>query len=493
MEKQEESPPLTTNGKTSSPSNFHAEENDNHEPTAFNPSLPEVLAETIKGDSIGDTLYSERFVLSTILRLTKLDDKPLSEDEEFEANLCSLWDMTIERDVVKLLLEHGVLEVFSSSIQHSNDPRLVEILIGTIANMCSQRETREALCSQPDITYPIMENIACFDPLTLIQLMRFLQAVLVFENTGDESLWFQHIEQIPDFVDRFSFILSNSCNLNLLVGSFEAINAICTKFSVLDIQPDDESDTAKDFKEVFVKTSLVASINDAFKQLLFPADHSEGDEESRAASEENADGDMEEVVSKKKNRIMNLFLDILVILAGFESISMEAFVDCLPETLDNVAKVLATLCSPINLLPLTVDQQGVLENVNELFQSLQDPFHGQCFSRIVLVYSIIRGRERRKPTTAETSEWDESDDKEEKVNAEELCFTLLELITRISVDIEQDQLEGVLKDLGPIPCQAVFDGLTDNREEIIQVSVDKFALALKNLWNVERANGDVQL
>lgn len=342
-----------------------------------------------------------------------------------------------------------------------------------------------------------MENIACFDPLTLIQLMRFLQTALVFENSGDESLWFQHIQQIPDFVDRFSFILSNSCNLNLLVGAFEAINAICTKFSVLDIQPDDESDTAKDFKEVFVKTSLVASINDAFKQLLFPAPNSEADEESRAASEENADGEMEEMVSKKKNRIMNLFLDILVILAGFESISMEAFVDCLPETLDNVAKVLATLCSPINLLPLTTNEQGVLENVNELFHSLQDPFHGQCFSRIVHVYSIIAGdcRERRKPSTADgqPSNWDDEEEDRE-VNAEELCITLLELISRISVDITQDQLEGALKDLGPIPCQAVFDGLhTDNGDDIIQSSVNKFSLALKNLWNVERANGDVQL
>lgn len=162
------------------------------------------------GDSIGDTLYSERFVLKTIIRLTKSDDQPLREDEAFEADLCSLWDMTIETDVIKLLLEHSCLEIFANAIQSSNDPRLVEILIGTVANMCSLRETRDHLCHHLDITYPIMENIACFDSLTLIQLMRFFMSVLVFENSGDESLWLEHFEQIPGFVDKFSFILSNS-------------------------------------------------------------------------------------------------------------------------------------------------------------------------------------------------------------------------------------------------------------------------------------------
>lgn len=410
--------------------------------------------------------------------------------------------MTIEKDVIKLLLEHSVLEIFSNAIQSSNDPRLVEILIGTVANMCSLRETRDHLCSNPDITYPIMENIACFDSLTLIQLMRFFMAVLVFENTGDESLWLAHFEQIPEFVDKFSFILSNSCNLNLLVSAIEAINVICTKFSVLEAQPDDP-DSAKDFKEIFVKSSLIASINDAFKQLLFPEptvrDAAGGDED------EHEDLDMLEMVSKKKNRIMNLFLDILVILSGFDSISMEAFIDCLPETLDNVARVLAPLCTPVNLLPLTTNEQGLLENTNELFQALQDPFHSLCCSRIVHIYSIVEGecREKRREKASSgggegaeaVSEWDDNEEGEDMVNAEEMCITLLELITRIVMnDVEQVQLENAIKDLGPIPVQSVYDGLnTEHRDEEIQVCLDKFRLALKNLWNVVLENGDVQL
>lgn len=470
--------------------------------SAFNPSLPAELNDAeavgIKGDSIGDTLYSERFVLSTLLKLTKLDDRPLREDEQFETDLCSLWDMTIETDVIKLLLKHSVLEIFSTCIQNSNDPRLVEILIGTSANMCVLPETREYLCAHPDITFPILENIACFDSLTLIQLMRFLQSVLVFENSGDESLWFHHLEQVPEFVDKFSFILSNSCNPNLLVGAFEAINAICTKFSVLDIQPDEEeAETAKDFKEVFVKTSLVASINDAFKQLLYPDPINPTDDGDSTAEEEH-DGDAEEMVSKKKGRIMNLFLDILVILAGFEASSIEAFVDCLPEILENVARVLATLCSPINLLPLTTHEQGIVENINELFQALQDPFHEQCFANIVRIYSLIeddcRATKGASASGTGSSDWDERVGAEEEVNAKEMQTTLFELIARISVGTSQDQLEGALRITGPIACQSVLN--REQEEHLdgeVEVCLEKFRKALKNLWNIQRENGDVQL
>lgn len=364
--------------------------------------------------------------------------------------------------------------------------------------MCSLAETRAYLCAHPDITYPILENIACFDSLTLIQLMRFFTSVLVFENSGDEALWLAHFEQVPDFIERFSFILSNSCNLNLLVGAIEAINVICTKFSVLDAQQDDDPDSAKDFKEIFVKTSLVASINDAFKQLLFPdpTPQDEGGDEEEEEEDGNR-GEMEEMISKKKNRIMNLFLDILVILSGFDTISMEAFIDCLPETLDNVAKILAPLCSPIYLLPLTTNEQGILENVNEMFQALHDPFHSDCFSRIVHIYSMVSAdsRERRKEggDQGKTSGWDDKEAGED-VSGEEVSVTLLEFITRITMDVEQVQLEAAVKELGPNPCQSVYDGLrSENMEEDVHVCLDKFRRALRNLWKIELENGDVSL
>jgi hypothetical protein len=42
-----------------------------------------------------------------------------------ETELCLLWDMTIEPDVVELLMQHNFLELTSRIIRESNIPRLM--------------------------------------------------------------------------------------------------------------------------------------------------------------------------------------------------------------------------------------------------------------------------------------------------------------------------------------------------------------------------------
>lgn len=64
-----------------------------------NVDLNEIDAETqakLKGDAIGDTLYSERFVLKTLMELKEHNGSKKIE-ETFEHNLCLLWDQTIEK------------------------------------------------------------------------------------------------------------------------------------------------------------------------------------------------------------------------------------------------------------------------------------------------------------------------------------------------------------------------------------------------------------
>jgi hypothetical protein len=62
-----------------------------------NPDLPadidvEEIMTKIRGDRIGESMFSERFLLQTLIKLTTIEKK-LSEDEEFEKDLCTLWDM----------------------------------------------------------------------------------------------------------------------------------------------------------------------------------------------------------------------------------------------------------------------------------------------------------------------------------------------------------------------------------------------------------------
>lgn len=62
--------------------------------------LDEEIEVKLRGDAIGETMYSQSFVAKTLLKLSDVE-----WNEEFEEDLCSLWDMTVERDVCEYLFE----------------------------------------------------------------------------------------------------------------------------------------------------------------------------------------------------------------------------------------------------------------------------------------------------------------------------------------------------------------------------------------------------
>ncbi|XP_031630229.1 uncharacterized protein LOC116345190 [Contarinia nasturtii] len=476
-------------------------ESDNNIENCNPDKVPDVLKDTFLVDAIGDTLYSKRFVLQTLLNLNKVESK-LSE--EFEKDLCTLWDMTIEKDVIKLLLEHNVLEIFSSLIQMSEDQRLVEILLGIIGNMCSLKQTREALCQHPDVMIPIIDLISCSDSLILVQLMRLFHTCLVFENSGDEYIWFQHFRCADNFVDRFAFLLANSMSTSLLVHAYEALNAICTKFAVIEIQP--EIADSSGFRDVFVKPILVSGVIEAFKQMLpdMPRIPSEkctngGDIGSNAAGE-NSQANNSQIIdddisapTKRTQRIMNLFLDINVILSQYDSISRKCYEPFIPQLMECISKCLQPLCCPVYLLPLSSNEQILIENVNELIQTLDDPFDVNCYQKIITIWSLIDqhlAKLSKKQNADAKSEWeddeDEGDDDEEEVSGIDVNMTILEYITRTSKNATQDQIEASLKnikqDVIETLCKALSPG---SSEDDIRACIEKFKDAARSLWSIE--------
>jgi hypothetical protein len=134
------------------------------------------ILEKMKGDSIGDTLFSERFVLKTILKLSELQS-PVSEDEAFEKDLCNLWDMTVDKDVVNFLMEKEALDLFTTIIQNTDDDRLIEILIGIIGNLCCSPEVVNQLLENEDVITSLLETVQSTDALILVQYMRLLGAL----------------------------------------------------------------------------------------------------------------------------------------------------------------------------------------------------------------------------------------------------------------------------------------------------------------------------
>lgn len=442
----------------------------NLSPISYNPSISDDLKpqelEKIKGDAIGDTLYSSRFVLKTLIKLINYEtqnEKPLQS--EFEKELCTLWDMTIERDVVKLLLDHSVLELFSTIIQATEDQRLTEILVGIIGNMCCLSQTRDTLCVSDNAMFALLNLVSCSDSLILVQLMRLLHAALVFENSGDEITWFQHFKNFNNFVEKFSFLLANSMSNTLLVNAYEALNAICTKFAVIEIQPD-----VKDsgFRDIFVQPFLVAGIIEAFKQMLPTRPDSERIDETSTPTQNS-------------QKIMNLFLDINVTLTQYDSLSKSCYEPYFEDLFQCIAQILEPMLHPIYLFPITSTEQGFIENINEIVQALGDIFHPQCFAHMISIWALIETHQQQKTA----SEW-ENESNDDEVNTDDVVMTILEFVTRTSRLATIDCISNAIKTIKPSIIGKLYQALSAGESEPeIMESCEKFKKVAHILWNID--------
>lgn len=90
-------------------------------------------------DMIGDTTYSRRWLFSLLIKLLeKVNSETsatwLSSDEdpsrkesetELEEQLCCLWDLTVNRDVLKFLDEFEIVSIFNNALGSVQNPRLL--------------------------------------------------------------------------------------------------------------------------------------------------------------------------------------------------------------------------------------------------------------------------------------------------------------------------------------------------------------------------------
>ncbi|CAO1314955.1 unnamed protein product [Diamesa hyperborea] len=452
-------------------------ENDDEEQTTTTSRVPynltieenDIDSETVvkmKGDAIGDTLYSERFLLKTLLELTSQNGKKL--EESFEKDLCFLWDMTIEKSVVKLLLEHSVLELFSGIIDITEDDRLIEILLGIIGNMCCMLETRDVLCNSPEVMTVILNQLISSDPLILLQLMRLLYSAILFENSGDELTWFDHFKNCENFVEKFAFILANSTSSTLLTCSFEALNAICAKFAVIELQPEAPRDTG--FSKIFVQKCLIEGLIEAFKQVI-------------PINIESDSSSTDLIPTNSIQKFMNLFLELNLILSQYEELSVNAYKDGLDEFNKCLSRILTPLTQKMYLFPLTSTHQGVIENINDIVQALGDGFNAECFSQMVLIWELIEDeKSKEKP-----SEWEDDSDDGTAVDLVDICMTILEYCTRISYNCSEIEFINSVKVLNPKIVKTLYTRLFDNdsSESVeIQSIVEKLKQSLKSNWDI---------
>ncbi|CAH2105010.1 unnamed protein product [Euphydryas editha] len=184
--------------------------------------------DVVDGDVIGDTVYSERFVLKLLLKFANWDTlKDELQEKTFEEDLCTLWDMTAERDVVLFLQKHDVLSLLHFAWPVVESPRIVEILIGIIGNMCCQKEAAQALLKMDTFLTLLLEYTKSEDSLIIIQLLRLVNSSLFLADDSFITIWIELFIKIG-YSSALYFILKNSSNKDLIITSLENFNTICS-------------------------------------------------------------------------------------------------------------------------------------------------------------------------------------------------------------------------------------------------------------------------
>ncbi|BHF57656.1 Protein saal1 [Sparganum proliferum] len=211
-------------------------------------------------DNIGETAYSKMWLYSLILRVLKFlqaepgdPDTILSDsiDSELEKELCCLWDITVNREVLPHLREFRLVPVFSGAVARVLCPRLTEISLGILANLALDESECTQMTEEPAFITNILNLMGSTDTRILMELFRLLQAALA--SHSNRQAWLDAIHFTPEFFDRATFILCSSTNAGLLVNTISAVETI--------VRVDDS------ISEVWCNDQLLSAILEAQKQM----------------------------------------------------------------------------------------------------------------------------------------------------------------------------------------------------------------------------------
>ncbi|XP_015596100.1 uncharacterized protein LOC107268141 [Cephus cinctus] len=214
--------------------------------------IDEKQQNTMKGDTVGDTVYSGKWIITTLISLSKVYENGWNDD--LESDLCMLWDMTADKDIVSFLMENEFLKMAEFTLKVSNEPRLTEIILGIIGNMCCQSEVLDAVANRTDLAKAILDLVASDDPETLIQLLRLLRTAVWDILKNRESAWSECLRASEILGHAIVFIMESSTNDDLLTAAMDFLQSISALGSL--------------FGKLFDIARLLPALLESFTQLI---------------------------------------------------------------------------------------------------------------------------------------------------------------------------------------------------------------------------------
>ncbi|XP_041852417.1 protein saal1 [Melanotaenia boesemani] len=387
-----------------------------------NPSPPPDTADGSEDedlDAIGDTVYSKHWLFSTLTRLINMVTEHSEEDSEGqlsdddEEDLCRIWDMAMDKDVVGFLQEFKAADILLGVIAKSRCPRLTEISVGILGNIACFPDTCVTLSQNEDLSAVLLLLLGDTDPPTLLETSRLLLTCLSQKDVC--SLWLQRIQQQTCVRSNLCFIMCSSTNMDLL----EKVGELVDKLFDLDedlmkswitAQPSEED---KDERESHLDLTLC--LLEAVKQLR----------------------------SESLNGV-EVYLHILQLLTTIEEgIQVFAAPDG-PGKLawDFVCDVVCEdLCQPNDLPIILHEQKSILVQAFAVLQALYRCQDRQCSrsdTSLPLIGTILRVCQYHSECKAEATNKDDSLDDQLQTLSEITAEFLADLCSHIPKDTVTD-------------------------------------------------------
>lgn len=219
--------------------------------------LSEQELETLRGDAVGNNLCSSKWIISTLMSLCEIHEKGWTE--ELENQLCILWDLSVEGEVVSHLMSHDFLKIAKNILETYDQPRLIEIILGIIGNVCSSNEAIDTIGNDKDLVTQILSRFTSDDALILIQLLRILQLIAWKIRRNPQSNWVAHFTECEFFGDSIIFMLNSSTNDDLLMAAMNFLESM----SHISLPHKDSF-----LKELFNIDNLVHALLESFVQVI---------------------------------------------------------------------------------------------------------------------------------------------------------------------------------------------------------------------------------
>ncbi|RUS84364.1 hypothetical protein EGW08_007896, partial [Elysia chlorotica] len=203
---------------------------------------PDVDLEKLRGDRIGDTVFSGKWCIQTVMKLMQADVDNSTDavpmkadvgdnsadivdmDEELQNEIGALWDMTSNVQVCQYLHSVGAVESICYVISNSRCPRATEMCVGMLANIVYHNELWDIMKSDKSFFSILIQLLTSTDQPVLLEVNRFINTGLC--HASCEVFYASLTESGQLVTQELLRILSGSTNGDLLKQATELVYSL---------------------------------------------------------------------------------------------------------------------------------------------------------------------------------------------------------------------------------------------------------------------------